>query len=53
MLQVLITQRRVFSSQSQVLAVRRMMLDNRINLHLALGGGFGQPVGGKPTTLNP
>ena len=52
-LQVLITERRVFSSQSQALAVRRLLLDNRINLHLALGGGFGPPVGAKPMTLNP
>ena len=52
-LQVLITQRRVFSSQSQVLALRRSLLDNRINLHLALGGGFDQSRGTQPGTLNP
>ncbi len=52
-LQVLITQRRVFSSQSQVLALRRSLLDNRINLHLALGGGFDQTGGTQPGTLNP
>ena len=52
-LQVLITQRRVFSSQSQVLALRRLLLDNRINLHLALGGGFHHPMGAQPGTLNP
>ncbi len=52
-LQVLITQRRVFSSESQVLGLRRLLLDNRINLHLALGGGFNQSMGAQPGTLNP
>lgn len=52
-LQVLITQRRLFSSQSQVLTLRRSLLDNRINLHLALGGGFDQTRGVRPGTLNP
>ena len=33
-------QRRAFESQSQLLAVRRELLSNRIDLHLALGGGF-------------
>ncbi len=52
-LQVLITQRRVFTSQSQVLALRRSLLDNRINLHLALGGGFGPSRGGPQSLPNP
>lgn len=37
---VLETQRRALSSQSELIAVRRQRLDARVNLHLALGGGF-------------
>ena len=37
---VLSAQRTAFDSESQLLAVRRLRLENRINLHLALGGGF-------------
>jgi multidrug efflux system outer membrane protein len=37
---VLEAQRRAFDNESQFLAVRRARLDNRIDLHLALGGGF-------------
>lgn len=33
-------QRRAHEAESALLAVRRHKLDNRINLHLALGGGF-------------
>ncbi|MDP6777171.1 MAG: efflux transporter outer membrane subunit [Candidatus Latescibacteria bacterium] len=33
-------QRRAYDSESQLLAVRRQRLENRIDLHLALGGGF-------------
>jgi NodT family efflux transporter outer membrane factor (OMF) lipoprotein len=33
-------QRRALESESQLLSVRRLRLDNRIDLHLALGGGF-------------
>lgn len=33
-------QRRAYEAHSQLLAVRRARLDNRIQLHLALGGGF-------------
>jgi NodT family efflux transporter outer membrane factor (OMF) lipoprotein len=39
-LAVLESQRRALDAQSQLLAVRRERLDNRIDLHLALGGGF-------------
>ena len=34
------TQRRAISAESQWWTVRRRRLENRINLHLALGGGF-------------
>jgi NodT family efflux transporter outer membrane factor (OMF) lipoprotein len=33
-------QRRLFAAESQLLSVRRARLEARINLHLALGGGF-------------
>ena len=33
-------QRRAFEAESRLLAVRRLRLDARIDLHLALGGGF-------------
>jgi NodT family efflux transporter outer membrane factor (OMF) lipoprotein len=42
-LTVLAAQRQMINSQSQRLAVRRAMWENRLNLHLALGGGFGVP----------
>ena len=34
------SQRRAFDAESRLLAVRRQRLDTRIDLHLALGGGF-------------
>jgi multidrug efflux system outer membrane protein len=37
---VLETQRRALTSQSEYISVRRERLDARVNLHLALGGGF-------------
>ena len=37
---VLASQRTAFTSESQLLTVRRLRLDNRVDLHLALGGGF-------------
>lgn len=39
-LTVLESRRREYAAQSALLAVRRARLDNRIALHLALGGGF-------------
>ncbi len=35
---LLLTQRQMLSVRSQVLTLRRMRLNNRVNLHLALGG---------------
>jgi len=40
---VLETQRRLLDAESQALAVQAQRLDNRVNLHLALGGGFNLP----------
>lgn len=37
---VLETQRRELASQSELISVKRRRLDARVNLHLALGGGF-------------
>lgn len=48
-LSVLEAERRALDSQSQLLAVRRERLANRVDLHLALGGGFGtapEPIPG-------
>ena len=39
-LEVLDAQSRAFTARSNELATRRALLDNRVNLHLALGGGF-------------
>ena len=37
---VLSAQRVAYNSESQLLALRRARLDNRVDLHLSLGGGF-------------
>jgi NodT family efflux transporter outer membrane factor (OMF) lipoprotein len=39
---VLESQRRAFIAQSELLSVKRQRLDNRVDLYLALGGGFGE-----------
>lgn len=39
-LTVLETERRILGMKSQILTLQHLLLDNRINLHLALGGGF-------------
>ncbi len=39
-LTVLTSQQRLFTSRSQLLGVKRMRLDNRVDLYLALGGSF-------------
>ncbi len=36
----LIAQRRAIEAERQLITLRRLRLDNRVNLHLALGGGF-------------
>jgi len=41
-LTVVEAQQRALNSQSQFLSARRARLDNRVDLHLALGGGFDQ-----------
>ncbi len=45
---VLETQRRVNEFSSQQVSVRRLRLENRVNLHLALGGGFAAPKEAAP-----
>mgnify|MGYP006197698501 CR=1 FL=1 len=47
---VLDSQRRALDARSRYLAVQRQLLANRVDLHLALGGGFGSPVQ-EPGTL--
>ena len=42
-MRVLENQRRVNELRSQQVEVRRLCLENRVNLHLALGGSFGIP----------
>jgi NodT family efflux transporter outer membrane factor (OMF) lipoprotein len=37
---LLSSQRSALDAESQLLALRRLRLENRVNLHLALGGGF-------------
>jgi len=39
-LSVLESERQAFGSESQLLSVRRLLLENRVDLYLALGGGF-------------
>ncbi len=40
---ILALQRAVLETQSAVLALQRARIDNRVDLHLALGGGFSDP----------
>ena len=40
LLTMLTAQQRMFSQQSQAISIRRMRLENRVDLHLALGGSF-------------
>lgn len=44
-LSVLNAQQRLINAKSALIEVRRQRLENRVDLHLALGGGFGE---GKP-----
>jgi outer membrane protein TolC len=39
-IEVLEAQRQAFLAQSELLSVRRLRLDNRVDLYLALGGDF-------------
>ncbi len=41
---VLESQTRELVAESELLSLRRELLHNRIDLHLALGGGFGEPA---------
>ncbi len=42
-LTILESQRRAFLSESRLLTIRALLLNNRADLHLALGGDFGLP----------
>lgn len=41
---ILALQRSVLETRSAVLALQRARIDNRVDLHLALGGGFSDPL---------
>jgi len=45
LLTLLTSQRAAFDAESRLITVQRQRLDTRINLHLALGGGFAQDAG--------
>ena len=49
---VLSAQRTALDSESQLLNVHRLRLDNRVDLHLALGGGFEADYDSIPTRTN-
>ncbi len=44
---VLSSQRSALDAENSLLAVRRQLLDNRVDLHLALGGGFENASGSR------
>ncbi len=52
-LTLLESQGRELAARSAVLALRRQRLDNRIDLHLALGGGFGPPAAAERAEWRP
>lgn len=52
-LSVLDAQRRQLETESQLLALRRLQLDTRIDLHLALGGDFITPPADEPSAAPP
>ena len=45
---VLVAQRQVLQAKSQLITVRAMLLVNRVDLYMALGGGFQNPVHPQP-----
>lgn len=53
MLTLLEAQRRALENKSRLLTVQRQLLDNRIDLHLSLGGGFGDEATEDKTTQTP
>ena len=46
---LLATQRQMLTSRAQLITVRRLRLDNRVNLHMALGGDFKNRKAGMST----
>ena len=53
LLTLLTSQRASFDAESRLITVQRQRLDTRINLHLALGGGFAQDAGSRAATGEP
>ena len=53
LLEVLDAERSNVSAQSRGLAVRRQELENRVDLHLALGGSFAEPQPDSVPDMNP
>lgn len=49
---VLESERLAFNADSALIAVRRMLFQNRVNLHLALGGGFGSAADEEQATAD-
>ncbi len=53
-LSILESQRRAFASESRVLSIRALLLTNRVDLHLALGGDFQHsPEASKSSSTDP
>lgn len=50
---LLVAQRQMLAARGQVITIRRLRLDNRINLHLALGGHFRAQGGEASDPLKP
>ena len=46
---LLLSQRTALSSEVELIQLRRQRLDNRVDLHLALGGGFRSDIQDAPT----
>ena len=46
---LLSAQRTAINSEAELIQLRRLRLDNRVDLHIALGGGFQSDVSGAPT----
>jgi outer membrane protein TolC len=53
LLNVLSAQNRVVQLRSQLITLRRLRLENRINLHLALGGDFAAKPAPAPASAKP
>lgn len=52
-IQVLEAQRRAVNARNAMISLKNQRLQNRINLHLALGGDFATPIPNPATTADP